>query len=88
MQRLSHRRAVGMLTYVTRKADRKFLNPFANISWDKKSKVKRRNSPCVTALVVVPEYRKGKCVLKLGFHIRGKRKRHALCVIRPKWKSM
>ena len=29
--------------------------------------------------------------LKLGFHIRGKRKRHALpqvCVIRQKWKSM
>ena len=26
--------------------------------------------------------------LKLGFHIRGKRKRHALCVIRKKWKSM
>ena len=26
--------------------------------------------------------------IKLGFHIRGKRKRHALCVIRQKWKSM
>ena len=25
---------------------------------------------------------------KLGFHIRGKRKRHALCVIRQKSKSM
>ena len=25
---------------------------------------------------------------KLGFHIRSKRKRHALCVIRQKWKSM
>ena len=23
--------------------------------------------------------------LKLGFHIRGKRKRHALCVIQQKW---
>ena len=26
--------------------------------------------------------------LKLGFHIRGKRKLYALCVIRQKWKSM
>ena len=26
--------------------------------------------------------------LKLGFHIRGKRKRHALCVIRQKWKNI
>ena len=31
--------------------------------------------------------RKILCSLK-GFHIRGKRKRHALCVIRQKWKSM
>ena len=27
-------------------------------------------------------------MIKLGFNIRGKRKRHALCVIRKKWKSM
>ena len=26
--------------------------------------------------------------IKLGIHIRSKRKRHALCVIRQKWKSM
>ena len=33
----------------------------------------------------MPHYRR---LIKLGFHIRAKRKRHALCVIRQKSKSM
>ena len=42
----------------------------------------------IRVLVRVRIWDRARVTVKLGFHIRGKRKRHALCVIRQKWQSM